>query len=235
MKKILFIQHSESDQPGLLGEIMARAGLSFKICHPYAGESLPQSLEEFAGVALGGGSQSVCELEKYSYLKAEAELVKSASDLGKPVLGLCLGAQIMALALGGNVHRAGKREIGFFPVTFSPASRSDPLLHGLPNSMTPIHWHEDVIELPASGTTLLGSSELTPTQIFRCGSGMYGLQFHLEMTLELLEEWLADSGKYLMDLGIHPSRLRLEAQRFLPALRPTADIIFSRWISTLKT
>ena len=232
VKNILFIQHGETDKPGLLEDSLSRTRVGVEIAHPYLGDALPSSLEAFSGLAVGGGAQSAYEVDKYPYLSQECQLIREAAHSGKPVLGLCLGAQLIASALGAPVRPNSRREIGFFPITLDPIARYDPLLCDLPTDFVATHWHADVFDLPAAGMRL-ASSALTPNQLFRYGCGLYGLQFHLEMTPEIFEEMIADSHDYLTEAGADPDKLREDAWRFLPPLRETAETVFSRWAAML--
>lgn len=232
MKKVLFIQHGETDKPGLLAEALGRGPVQMETIHPYLGQPLPQSLDGFSGLAVGGGAQGAYETGKYPYLGRECELIREAAHAGKPVLGLCLGAQLMASALGAPVRPGAQREVGFFPVTLDPIARYDPLWCDLPTDFVTTHWHGDVFDLPAAGMRL-ASSALTPNQLFRYGCGLYGLQFHLEMTPELFEEMLGDSHEELRKAGADPDKLRTDAWRFLPPLRETAEQVFLRWAAML--
>lgn len=232
VKKVLFIQHGEWDKPGLLADALSSCHVGLEILHPYTGEVLPECLEAFSGLAIGGGAQGAYEVEKYPYLATECHLIREAAHAEKPVLGLCLGAQLMASALGAPVRPGRQREIGFFPVTLDPIARYDPLWCDLPTDFVTTHWHGDIFDLPAAGMRL-ASSALTQNQIFRYGCGLYGLQFHLEMTPELFEEMLVDSEAYLTESGADPQKLREEAWRVLPPLRETAGKVFSRWAAML--
>ncbi|MFA7343392.1 MAG: gamma-glutamyl-gamma-aminobutyrate hydrolase family protein [Terrimicrobiaceae bacterium] len=232
MKKILFVQHGETDKPGLLEESLLAGHIGIDVTHPYLGQPLPASLVAFDGLAVGGGAQGAYEADKYPYLSQECQLIREAAHAGKPVLGLCLGAQLMAAALGAPVRPGDRREIGFFPITLDPIAKYDPLLCDLPTDFVATHWHGDVFDLPAAGMRL-ASSALTPNQLFRYGCGLYGLQFHLEMTLEIFEEMLAGSDDYLIAAGADPEQLRHDAWRFLPPLRETAEKVFSRWAAML--
>lgn len=232
MKKVLFIQHGDTDKPGLLAAALEQRGVGLVVCHPYDNQPLPVDLRPFDGLAVGGGAQSAYEQDRYPYLGRECELIREAAREGKPVLGLCLGAQLMASALGADVRPGPQKEIGFFPVTLDSIARYDPLWCDLPTDFVATHWHGDVFDLPPAGMRL-GSSALTPNQLFRYGRGLYGLQFHLEMTPEIFEEMVVDSRDFLREAGADPDFLAAEAWRVLPALRDTAETVFGRWASML--
>ncbi|MFM8764920.1 MAG: type 1 glutamine amidotransferase [Spartobacteria bacterium] len=114
MKNVLFIQHGDVDKPGLVAEVLADLGIPLRVVHPYAGEVLPEDASQFDELILGGGGQSAYEVERFPYLESECALIRSALALQKPILGLCLGGQLIAKALGAEVRRAESKEIGFF-------------------------------------------------------------------------------------------------------------------------
>lgn len=231
-KKVLFIQHGDPDKPGLLGEVVRGSGIEMDILRPDLGQIVPSRLVGYSGLALGGGGQGVYEKDKYPYLQAEIDLVRSAASESRPILGLCLGGQLMAAALGGEVRPATSKEIGFFDVTLDPISEYDPLWRGLPRSFPATHWHGDVFDIPPGGMRL-GSSAQTPNQLFRYGHALYGFQFHLEMTPDLLDELVDDALDYLTDSGVSPDAMRREGRECLPRLRETAETVFSRWVEML--
>lgn len=231
-RRVLFVQHGESDRPGVLGDVLLGRGIPMDIIRPDLGQPVPQDLQQYSGLALGGGAQGVYETDRYPYLAEEIRLVRRAAALEKPVIGLCLGAQLMAAALGADVRPAGFFEIGFHPVELEPIAELDPLWTGLPRHIMPTHWHGDVFELPPGGMPM-GRSRMTPHQAFRYGAHLYGFQFHLEMTLEIFEEMVRESEGELASRGCKPDELVQNAHNFLPPLRPVAETVFSRWADFL--
>jgi GMP synthase (glutamine-hydrolysing) len=128
--------------------------------------------------------------DELDYLRRELGVLEIALATGKPVLGICLGAQLIARALGASVHRNPVKEIGWAPVERTDAGRIDPLLAGFQDPETVLHWHGETFDLPA-GATWLAFSKDCAHQAFRYGASVYGLQFHLEATPEMIAEWCA--------------------------------------------
>ena len=232
MKRVLFVQHGDVDKPGLLAEVLEECGVACEVFHAWQSGGFPR-LDDYGGLALGGGGQSSWEVEAFPYLETECGLVRNAMERGIPVLGLCLGAQLIARALGAEVRRAKSKEIGFFPVSLNATGSSDPLVNALPSVFPATHWHGDVFEIPQNGECL-GSSAMTPHQILRCGPRCIGFQFHLEMTPELFEELVWDSEEFFRDAGFSPEALIQEAHEVLPRVEAPAREVFRRWASLIS-
>jgi GMP synthase (glutamine-hydrolysing) len=132
----------------------------------------------------------VGDREQHPHLTVELELIREAIDLGLPVLGICLGAQLIATALGARVYSNQVKEIGWYPVFPTPAAMEDALFNNFGKVEHIFQWHSDTFDLPA-GAVHLASSQTCPTQAFRYGTTVYGLQFHLEVDERLIERWLA--------------------------------------------
>jgi GMP synthase (glutamine-hydrolysing) len=182
------VQHVPYEDLGLIAEAASRRGVELQPCHPYRGEPLPSS-EELDGLVVMGGPMGVADIVEHPHLRNEAELITALVRAGRPVLGVCLGAQLLAHALGASVYRGERAEIGFGAVSLTPAGREDPVLGSLDADTLPVvHWHRDTFDLPADAS-LLASSSLFPHQAFRLGECAYGLQFHVEVNRALADAW----------------------------------------------
>ena len=148
------------------------------------------------GLIVMGGPEAVYQLDRYPYLRDEIALIENALKAGRPVLGVCLGSQLLAAALGANVRRAAHKEIGWYPVRLRSEAKDDRLLGGVPEEFVACHWHSDIFDLPG-GAVPLASSELTELQGFRYGENAWGLLFHAEMTQQIVAALVSEFGEGL--------------------------------------
>ena len=208
-RAVLVVQHDAADGPGAIGRELRARGLALTDVRGFAGDAVPESIGDAAGLVVMGGPMSLGDVPPHAFLAQERRLVASAIAAGVPVLGVCLGAQILASVLGGRVARAGAKEIGWAPVERAPEAEGDPLFGALPQRFASFHWHEDAIALPP-GATLLARSRVTPVQAFRAGraeDAVYGLQFHLESDAAMVETMVRTFDGELVAEGLHEERI----------------------------
>ncbi len=143
-------------------------------------------------------------------------------------MGICLGSQLLAAALGARVFKGPRKEIGWYPVRLSPAALEDRLWSGTAHPFDALHWHGDVFELPA-GAVSLASSELTAHQAYRYGPSAYGLLFHLEMTAPMIGAMAAEFGDELREAGGDAAQLTAQSPDRCARIASLAETVFSRW------
>jgi GMP synthase (glutamine-hydrolysing) len=160
-------------------------------------------------------------------------VIRRALALGKPVLGICLGSQLLASALGAEVRAAEAPEIGWLPIRLEPAASDDRLFHDLPSSFTTCVWHGDVFDLPR-GAVSLARSATTQCQAYRYGTAAYGLLFHLEMKPEMVAACVTAFEPRLRKVGIEPEHCVAEAAGHITAAAPVAERVFGRWADLVR-
>jgi len=184
------VQHTATEGPGLLAGAMAEAGTSVRVVRLDLGDRLP-SPGDTSGVVVMGGPMGVHDTADHPWLTSEMRWLATAVAAGLPVLGVCLGAQLLAAALGAEVTTGEVPEIGVGRVVLDPDGRADPVLGPEGDGLAVVHWHGDTFAIPP-GAVRLASSDRYENQAFRFGDRVYGLQFHLEVDDEVAAGWAPD-------------------------------------------
>lgn len=226
------LRHLAFEDLGLLGPILEAEGWSISIVDaPTADLSDPRLTDADLLIALGGPI-GIYEIDAYPFLSPEIRLLERRLSRGAPTLGICLGCQAMAKALGANVYPGGVKEIGWGAVNLTGDGRRSALAPLGESGAEVLHWHGDTFDLP-SGAALLASNESYPHQAFSFGAHQLALQFHIEVDPRLLELWLVGHAAELAQAGVSPIGLRAAArQRASSALR-LSHAIFASWIRSL--
>jgi GMP synthase-like glutamine amidotransferase len=188
---VLIITHLPDRQDGIVREALEAAGCAVIERNPGDPEALPAALQ-VAGVVTLGGRQSATRVAEDPFLTAEVQLLQQALEHRVPVLGMCLGAQLLAVAAGGTASYSGRMNAGWPDLTMLPTAAGDPLFGGFPQRLPVLAWHEDIIGIPPQATELA----VTPgpgAALFRVGESAWGSQAHLELTpAMLIEGWTID-------------------------------------------
>ena len=227
--KVLVFQHVPFEPLGTLDPLLKEAG--FRLRYVNFGREPKQrpQLDRYAALISD-------QIDTYPNLITEVEIIREAVDRGMAVLGICLGAQLLARALGGDVFRNEVREIGWYEVETTAEGLEDPVLSTFAPRQEVFQWHEDGIGLPP-GAVLLASSPASPVQAFRHGEAVYGFQFHLEVNRPLIERWLtvpAHQQSLREEAGnVDPNEIRRRADTSIGSLEALSRATFSRWIERL--
>lgn len=184
----IVLQHAEWEDPGLIAAALAAHARPFRVLRLDRGDPVPETAPE--GLVVMGGPMGVYEADRYPFMARELRLLQASVAAGIPVLGVCLGAQLLAAALGASVSQGPGMEEGGGWVTLTPAGRNDPVLGVGPPVLPVVHWHQDTYTLP-QGAVLLASTDRYEQQAFRLGKRVYGVQFHLELDEEMAKLWKA--------------------------------------------
>jgi GMP synthase (glutamine-hydrolysing) len=224
MATLVCVHHLEQPFLGLAEAPLRRAGVTIDERHLARGDALPAP-DEVDGIISFGGAQSVLDIEHDPALRAEARLLRDAVAAGVPVLGVCLGGQLLASALGARVRRAPRRTVAWVELAALPAAADDPLFASLGSTVAGLHWNEDLFTLPPGATELLTGT--TPgVAAFRAGERAWGVQFHPEVDAPALEGWYASYGSWLQEAGVSEADARAADARHLAGQAQTAERLF---------
>jgi GMP synthase (glutamine-hydrolysing) len=219
---VLLIQHMDDGHDDRVARHLSRRGFVLEWRNPSRGDALPQRHADYAAAVVYGGIQSVNDAERLDYMRAELDWIEAWAAAGRPYLGLCLGGQLLARAMGARVapHSGGLHEVGFVPVMPTAPGR-----RYFPASLHVYQWHHEGFEIP-DGAEALATGETYPNQAFRAGPRAFGLQFHPEATPRMRRAWFDDAGHMLLAPGAHPrARQEADAKRF--------DAPMEAWLKTL--
>jgi GMP synthase (glutamine-hydrolysing) len=234
MAKIYVLQHHSVENLGTIADALEGNALAWQYVRVADGQPVPANMKGAGGLIVMGGPMSVSQTDRYPWLRDEMRLIEDAMKLNLPVLGVCLGAQILAAALGAKVDRnPNGKEIGWHPIRLGDSAKDDRLMRDLPATVTPFHWHGDIFDLPP-GAVSLASSDKTPCQAFRMGDKAYGFQFHFEVTPDGVAAMADAFAKELVRENIPADRMIAQASEFLPPLETISNKVFSRWASPIQ-
>lgn len=225
--RVIVFRHVPYEGAGHIEGVLAARGIALEFADLYKpGASVPD-ISHAAGLISMGGPMSAND--DLPWLAAERRLIAQAVARNLPVLGVCLGSQLIAKTLGARVYRNPVKEIGWFDIGFTPAAHDDPLFSGLSGPETVFHWHGETFDLPPGGV-LLARSQVCTHQAYRVGAATYGLQFHLEVTPAMIADWCSQELNRgdVSELSGPLDPLLNEAR-----LAELANLVFGRWCDLL--
>lgn len=211
--RVLAFRHVPFEHLGQIQPALESRGIGFAYADLYRDSAPLPDPADYAGLIFMGGPMSVND--GLPYLEREMAWIAAAVGRGQPVLGVCLGAQLIAKALGGRVYRNPVKEVGWFDIEFTPTAARDPLFACTRPLETVFHWHGETFELPP-GAAHLAHSAACRNQAFRAGRNVYGLQFHLEVTPAMIADWCrqdancGDVRELAQPIDPHQNAVRLE-------------------------
>ena len=227
--KVLVLRHVLHEHLGTLAEALIANNITYEYVNFYENENPDVSLNDISGLIILGGPMNVYETDQYLFLEMEDRLIKQAIERDVPILGICLGAQLIAKALGAKVIKNKEKEIGWYPLKITEEGSKDRLFMHFNNEEIVFQWHGYTFEIPKVGVRLAESSMCT-NQAFRYRDNVYGLQFHIEVTPEMILEWLnvPENQKEILSLKekINPELIKTEIPRFIGRLNSLAENVF---------
>ncbi len=232
MMRANVIRHVAFEDLGVLADVLA--------AHHYQTVYADAGIDDLDRISLDGsdllivlgGPIGAYEDARYPFLREELRLIETALRQRTPILGICLGAQLLARALGARVYPGRTKEIGIAPIALSAAG-SQSCLHHLDPDRLVLHWHGDTFDLP-SGAVRLASSEITSNQAFAFGDSALGLQFHIEAEAGKFERWLIGHASELSSAGIDVAKLREQAAEKLPDISRAGASVVNAWLANSR-
>lgn len=231
--------NSDNAPPAIVGERIAARGAALTEINPHNGGGLPEDANGFDAILVLGGAMSAADPDRYPAFRPLTTLMRVFHEASKPILGICLGGQLLALAFGKPVFRQREVEFGFPPLRVTEAGAADPLLRGLASAPHIFQWHEDTFELPDQAVLLM-TGEDCPNQAFRVGAASYGFQCHFEVTEEVIWHWMRLGRESLArDLGPRAAaiddEIAAQSARHMAAARAFACGVSDRWLDLVAS
>lgn len=233
MPRILVFQHVAAEPLGTLDPLIRRRGHRIRFVNFEREPDAQPSVDRYRGLVVLGGPMNVEERATRAHLMTELRAIERMLELGRPVLGICLGAQLLAHVLGAPVRRIERPEIGWYPLTTTDAGRLDPVLAPLGETSPVFQWHGRHFEVPATAVHL-ARTDSCEQQAFRYGDNAYGFQFHLEMNQPLIERWLATPA-YRAELAASglphdDAAIRALTQTHIAPMQAQAEAVFNNFL-----
>ncbi len=237
MPKLLVFQHVAHEILGTLDPLIRESGCRIRYVNfGRSNYDIPE-LRNYDGLIVLGGQMNVDQVDEYPYLIPELEAIKKAITLDIPILGICLGSQLLAKALGAEITKNECKEIGWYDVMATDEGRADPLFSKFNKVEKLFQWHGDTFEIP-KGAVHLATSEKCGNQAFRYGNKIYGLQFHLEVDEAMIQRWLVapTNKKELEELEgiIDPDQIRTDTPSYINDLMNLSDKTFGEFINLFE-
>lgn len=229
MKTLLAIRHVPFEDLDSYALQLAEAGYAIRYVDAPTADFAALGKESWDLLVVLGGPIGVNEGEDFPFIAPELKFVEARLKSGAPTLGICLGSQFIAKALGAKVYRTQSVEIGWSPLKLTDAGKHSPLKH---LSSPVFHWHGEAFDLPA-GATNLASTALTPHQGFTWGKATLAMQFHPEVSARGLEQWYVGNSGELKDLDLKPGELRRATGAHAAAMQPQAAALLKEWLAAI--
>lgn len=234
MPRLLVLKHVAHEPLGTLDPLLRSYGFRIRYVNFDRHPDARPSVDGYDGVVVLGGPMNVDEVSKFPHLGVELSVIEEAMSRELPVLGICLGSQLIAKVLGAPVMASPRQEIGWHEVSPTEAGRSDPLFQAFGEREIVFQWHRDTFELPRDAVHLAEGPNCTH-QAFRFGENVYGIQFHMEVDTAMIERWLDNPDLRAEMLaatpGVDPDGVRSETRHHIERLGHLSDATFTRFVS----
>jgi GMP synthase (glutamine-hydrolysing) len=234
LNEVIVLQHAPCETLGTIENSIIGAQRRVRYVRSYAGDPVPDSIDSAAGLVVMGGPMGGYEQDRYPFLRQELRLIERTVAENRPVLGICLGSQLLATALGTQVRKGSRKEIGWHRVFLESAALLDPLFSTSPPEFDTFHWHGDVYDLPP-GAIRLAHSEMTGCQAFRYAANVYGILFHMELTRDMILNWTDAFADELHEERIDAVELTEGIESLLARSQAVGHAVFQNWARMLAS
>jgi len=232
MLHFLVLQHLDIESPALIADVLKAAGHQLTTIHLDHGDTLPTAMADIDGVIIMGGPGSAND--PTTQMQQALAWVKAAMDRGMPMLGICLGAQVMARAAGASIIPSSVRELGWFPVMNTAESAHDPLFSLMSDALPVFQWHGETFTITDS-MHLVATNPQVPAQAFRLAKAQYGLQFHIEIDTSMIASWIAYGASERTKLGHEGiALLHKDTALYLDAMRDYCQRLVQAWLEDVE-
>ncbi|HEY7555728.1 MAG TPA: gamma-glutamyl-gamma-aminobutyrate hydrolase family protein [Candidatus Binatia bacterium] len=234
MEEVLVFQHDPFEDLGFFAEVLDKEGATYRTIRLFHGEMPAEDWRHVAALIILGGPMGIADEERFPFLRWEKRIIRAAIDESVPILGICVGAQLIAATLGARTYHGSVKEIGWSQISITPHGQVDSLLGYLPESATVFQWHGDGFDLPERAVSLASSTHYK-TQAFRLGKIIYGLQFHLEITPRMIERWIGERSKDLASAPyVSPEKILVDTLNHAPTSKYYGERFLSEFIRRIK-
>jgi len=233
MRTILVIRNDAKEGAGQLGSLLDARGFDQKVLFAWEADYASLSPTDFSGLVVLGGAQGAYETDTYPYLIDEIQLILSFIQEGLPVIGLCLGAQLIATALGGEVQQNETKELGWHDLHINREGLLDALMSAHPETASAFHFHGDFFD-PPPGCVCLASSDITHCQLFRYKENVYGFQYHVEVDQPLIEVMCLNNVEYMAANGADAYSVVDQSKAFITEYMRRSAAVLNSWIDKLE-
>ncbi len=236
--RLLVFQHLDIEHPGIFRDFLAGDGIKWDVVELDAGAPIP-ALDEYAGLLVMGGPMDVWEEDEHPWLMTEKRAIREAvAGRHMPYLGICLGHQLLADALGGKVGKMPEPEVGMMEVQLTDLAQSDPLFNGIAATVSCLQWHGAAVLEPPRGAQVLARSPHCDVQAMRVGNNAWGIQYHVEVTAETVPQWAAiPAYRAALERTLGPGAaetLAQESKRKLPMLAQDARALYDNFMRIVR-